>query len=181
MLYNQVAPRARGKEGVETMKRTTLDATDIRILSALQTHGQLSKARLAEIVNLSPTPCWARLDRLKAAGFIRGDHADIALDRIGDVARVVVTVSLTHHRKTDFERFETHIAGLDEVIDCIATGGGMDYVMTVVTPTLAAFQMVMDDLLAADLAIDRYMTYIATRHVKSTPPRLTKLVAPTVR
>ena len=65
------------------MKKTGLDAIDIRILSAVQRHGQLSKTRLAEIVSLSPTPCWARLDRLKAAGLIRGYRAEIALERIG--------------------------------------------------------------------------------------------------
>ena len=43
------------------MSRLGLDRTDIRILSAVQAHGQLSKTRLAELVNLSPTPCWARL------------------------------------------------------------------------------------------------------------------------
>ncbi|WP_372920979.1 hypothetical protein [Roseovarius sp.] len=32
----------------------------------------------------------------------RGDPADIALERNIDVTHVVVTVSLTHHRKTDF-------------------------------------------------------------------------------
>ncbi|MDG1496870.1 MAG: Lrp/AsnC family transcriptional regulator, partial [Amylibacter sp.] len=38
------------------MKNTSLDATDIRILSALQNYGNLSKSKLAEVVNLSPTP-----------------------------------------------------------------------------------------------------------------------------
>ena len=84
------------------MKKFSLDATDIRILSAVQKHGQLSKTRLAEIVNLSPTPCWARLNKLKAAGYIRGYHADIALNRIGNFTEVIVTVALTHHRKSDF-------------------------------------------------------------------------------
>ena len=108
------------------MKKHGLDATDIRILSAVEEHGPLSKAKLAEIVNLSPTPCLARLNRLKAAGYIRGYHADIALDRIGDFAQVIVTVSLAHHRKTDFERFEAHIRRLDDVTECNATGGGME-------------------------------------------------------
>ncbi|HSH41445.1 MAG TPA: Lrp/AsnC family transcriptional regulator, partial [Arenicellales bacterium] len=40
------------------MKNTGLDAIDIRILSAVQKHGPLSKTKLAEIVNLSPSPCW---------------------------------------------------------------------------------------------------------------------------
>ena len=159
------------------MKKLSLDATDIRILSAVQKYGQLSKTKLAELVNLSPTPCWARLDRLKAAGYIRGYHATLALERIVDFTQVVVTVSLTHHRKSDFERFEAYIQGLDEVTDCVATGGGMDYVMKTATPSLAAFQAMMEEMLSADLQIDRYMTYIATRQVKTSRPNLAKLVA----
>ena len=159
------------------MKRVGLDAADIRILSAVQKHGQLSKSRLAEIVNISATPCWVRLDRLKAAGFIRAYYADIALDRVCDFTQVVVTVSLTHHRKADFDRFETFMNEHDEVIECIATGGGMDYVMTVICPTLTAFQELMRAMLDAELGVDRYMTYIVTRKVKSTRPNIPKLVA----
>lgn len=158
-------------------ERQGLDPTDIRILSAVQRHGQLSKTKLAEIVNLSPTPCWARLARLRAAGYIRGYHADIALDKVLDATRVVVTVSLNSHRKIDFDRFETYIKTRDEIINCVATGGGLDYVMIVVTPSLATFQEVMEDLLAADLAIDRYMTYFATRLIKAEQPNLAKLAA----
>src|SRR6056297_3421348 len=121
-------------------ERQGLDPTDIPILSAVQKHGQLSKTKLAEIVNLSATPCWARLTRLRAAGYIRGYHADIALERVIDATRVVVTISLTHHRKADFDRFESHIKTVDEIINCVSTGGGIDYIMTVVTPGLPAFQ-----------------------------------------
>ena len=49
--------------------------------------------------------------------------------------------------------------------------------MTVVTPSLSSFQAVMEDLLAADLGIDRYMTYFATRLIKAEQPNLAKLVA----
>ncbi len=164
-------------ESFDLMKKFGLDSTDIRILSAIQQYGPLSKAKLAEIANISATPCWARLDRLKAAGFIRGYHAEIALERITDFTHVVVTLSLTHHRKADFDRFEAVIRNLDEVTDCVATGGGMDYVMETITPDLASFQALMDTLLGAELGIDRYMTYIATRRVKSSKPNLAKLAA----
>lgn len=157
------------------MTKQGLDAADIRILSAVQQYGQLSKSRLAEVVNLSPTPCWARLTRLKAAGYIRGYHADIALARVVDFTQVVVTVSLTHHRKADFDRFEAAIMGLDEITDCVATGGGTDYVMQVFTPSLARFQDLMDGLLSAEIGIDRYITHIVTRRIKSKRPSVAKL------
>jgi len=159
------------------MKPTALDAADVRILCALQRHGHLSKSKLADVVGLSPTPCWTRYARLKKAGLIRGYHADLALDRIVDACKVVVTVSLRSHRKADFARFEERICQRHEVVGCVATGGGMDYVMTVVTTGLPAFQSFMDGLLSAELGIERYMTYIATREVKSGQPDLGRLVA----
>lgn len=154
-----------GDDGL--MKRTALEAVDIRILAALQEHGKLSKSALAEIVNLSPTPCWTRLDKLKKAGLIRGYHADIALDKIADFTKTFVTVSLKKHQKSDFERFESHILAVDQIIACAATGGGFDYVMTVISRNLSAFQLMMEQLLVAEIGIDRYFTYFVTREVKS--------------
>jgi len=158
------------------MAKLGLDQTDIRILTAVQTHGQLSKTRLAEIVNLSPTPCLARLKRLKADGIISGFHANIALNRIVDFTQVMVTVSLAQHRKIDFERFERLISNMDEITECVATGGGMDYVLKVIAADLAEFQKLIERMLAEDLNIDRYMTYIVTRHVKSSHPNISKLI-----
>ena len=146
------------------MKPPGLDATDIRILGALQQHGQLSKTKLAEIVNISATPCWARLDRLKAAGLINGFHADIVLEHLCD------------HRKASFDRFESFVRAHDEITGCIATGGGMDYVMKVITPNLATFQTLMQMMVEDELGIDRYMTYLATRTIKAGRPNLARLI-----
>jgi Lrp/AsnC family transcriptional regulator of ectoine degradation len=157
------------------MKKAILDPIDIRILSAVQQNGQLSKSRLAELVNLSQTPCWARLSKLKSAGLIRGYRADIALERITNLSRVFVTVSLSSHRKSTFDLFEKRINERDEIVECFATGGGMDYIMKLVTPNLGTFLATMESLLSEELGIERYMTYIVTREVKSTPPNLALL------
>ena len=45
------------------------------------------------------------------------------------------------------------------------------------TTGLPAFQNLMEELMAADLKIDRYMTYLATRDVKSARPDLARLLA----
>jgi Lrp/AsnC family transcriptional regulator of ectoine degradation len=158
------------------MTRPALDAVDISILCALQEHGPLSKTALAARVNLSPTPCWTRLGRLKRAGLIRGYHAEVALERVADVSKVVVALSLTHHRQTDFARFENRIRELDDVVECIATGGGTDYVLTFMCPGLSEFQNLMEQLLTEDLGIGRYVIYIATKQVKSARPNIPRLV-----
>jgi Lrp/AsnC family transcriptional regulator of ectoine degradation len=42
---------------------------------------------------------------LQKAGLIRGYTADIALELVCDLTKVIVTLSLTNHRKSVFERF----------------------------------------------------------------------------
>ena len=44
-----------------------LDDRDLKILGILQREGRISKAALAERVNLTPAPCWERLKRLEKA------------------------------------------------------------------------------------------------------------------
>ncbi len=156
------------------MKKLTLDAIDIRILNAIQNHGQLSKTALSEMVDLSATPCWNRLTKLKRAGLIQGFYADIDIRQIAEVTEVVVTVSLKQHQKSDFERFESHINAIDEVTSCVATGGGFDYIMNVVSPSLSSFQETMEQLVEAEIGIDRYITYFVTRKVKNQRPNLIK-------
>ena len=158
------------------MKKVILDAVDIRILSAVQQHGQISKTRLSELVNLSPTPCWIRLEKLKKAGYIRGYRAEIAIHKMLEFTTVIVTVSLKTHHRADFQRFELCIQGVNEIVECSATGGGFDYVMKVITASLNDFQNLMEDLLNKDIGIERYTIYVLTREVKSTPLSLSKLL-----
>ena len=159
------------------MKKFALDAIDLRILCAVQAHGKISKFKLAELVNLSPTPCWVRLDKLKKSGIILGYQADIDIDRLIDLTKVIVTVSLKTHKESDFERFESYIGDIDEIVECYATGGGTDYVMTIVSRNLSDFQCLVEQLLKEEIGIDRYVIYIVTKQVKKTPLNLVTLLS----
>lgn len=146
-----------------------LDAADLRILTALQRHGRLSKTALAREVHLSPTACLQRLRRLEGSGLIRGYTAILDLDRIGRAVGVWVEVVLEQHRYEDFQRFETAVRDVEEIVECWATGGGIDYLLRVVAPDIDAYQRLMDDLLARRIGIARYFTYVVTRPVKHRP------------
>ena len=111
------------------MSLLKLDAIDIHILATVQEYGRMSKTALAEKVNLSATPCWTRLNRLENAGIIRGYHAEIAFELIAKMTTVILEISLKRHRHEDFEIFEKRINELDEIVECIATGGGVDYIL----------------------------------------------------
>ena len=154
------------------MSEIKLDAIDMRILAAVEEHGRMSKTALAEKVNLSATPCWTRLTRLEKAGIIKGYHAEVAIELIAKMTTVILEVSLKRHRYEDFEAFEKRINELDEVVECIATGGGRDYIMKLVVESIDEYQNLVDALLLENLGIDRYFTYIVTREIKSKKPKL---------
>ena len=148
------------------MTAAKLDAIDIRILDAIQRDGRITKLALAEAVGLSPTPCWMRLRKLEKAGIISGYHAKVAIRSVAPVATVMMEVTLANHRQADFDRFEKAIRDIPEIIACWSLGGGVDYILKVMTRDIDAYQRLVDSLLEREIGIDRYFTYIVTKTVK---------------
>lgn len=155
-----------------------LDPRDIQILCVLASEGRISKADLAKRVNLSASPCWERLKRLEDAGLIRGYRADIDLSIVASHVVVFVVVELDTHRAESFRVFEAAIARHDEIIGCWAIGGGVDYLLQVVTTDINSYQRLIDALLESRIGLARYFTYIVTKNVKATPPPLSLLLDP---
>lgn len=147
-----------------------LDAIDLKILEAVQRDGRITKLKLAEVAGLSPTPCWLRLRKLEQAGVISGYHARLAPRRIAPFATVLVEVTLSNHRQSDFDRFERAIAGMEEVTDCWSVGGSLDYILKLMVRDIDTYQRLIDRMLAQDIGIDRYFTYIVTKTVKEDAP-----------
>lgn len=143
-----------------------LDSIDLRIIEAVQREGRITKLALAEKVGLSPTPAWLRLRKLEKAGIIAGYHAAVDLRLVVPLTAVLVEVTLRSHRQADFDRFERAVRDLPEIVACWSVGGGVDYLLKVVCRDIDAYQRLIDGLLARELGIERYFTYIVTRTVK---------------
>lgn len=149
-----------------------LDERDLKILSILTREGRISKAALAQRVNLSAAPAWERLKRLEDAGIIAAYRADIALKMLAPHITVFMAAELESHRVQDFQQFERVLAPLEEVVGCWAVGGGFDYILQIVTRDIDAYQRLIDHLLEAKVGLARYFTYVVTKPVKSSPPPL---------
>ncbi|WP_323785675.1 Lrp/AsnC family transcriptional regulator [Thalassovita sp.] len=153
-------------------KAVKIDRYDIAILRELQINGRITKTKLAERVNLSPSPCWERLKKLEDAGLITGYRAMVDIRAIAPVTEVLVEITLVGHKSDDFRLFETAIRDAPQVQACWATGGGIDYIMRVVVSDVDAYQRLMDDLLDRNVGIERYFGYIVTKSVKNVPDPL---------
>lgn len=149
-----------------------LDNRDLQILSILQQEGRITKSELAGRVSLSAAACWDRLKRLDQAGYIRGYHAEVALEKIAPASLFLVQIELESHQAADFQRFEEAIRAIPQVTRCVAVGGGVDYFLEVVAHDVAAYQSLIDDILERRIGVKRYFTFVVTKPVKSVPPPL---------
>lgn len=143
-----------------------LDPIDLRILEAIQRDGRITKLALAEKAGISATPCWRRLRKLERAGIVSGYHARIAARIVAPVTIVMMEVTLGSHRQGDFDLFERSVREIPEIVACWALGGGVDYLLKIMTRDIDAYQRLVDTLLQREIGITRYFTYIVTRPVK---------------
>ena len=117
-----------------------MDEKDRQIIRALQQDGRLSNQRLAEIVNLSASPCLRRLRNLEKAGVIRGYAARVDQEAFGLAITVFVRIRLERHDEETVRNFERQVAGMEEVLECHVMTGQTDYQLRVLAASLRDYE-----------------------------------------
>jgi len=140
-----------------------IDRIDLKILAHLQRAGRCSNVELADSVGLTPSPCLARVKRLEENGYISSYRAHLELRKLGDVLIVFTEVVLAEHRQRDLQRFEETVRQCPEVMECYNLSGGYDYLLKIVVRSVLHYQKTMDALLAAEVGIIRFSSYIVLR------------------
>ncbi|KCB25685.1 Bkd operon transcriptional regulator [Bordetella hinzii CA90 BAL1384] len=122
------------------MPEINLDATDIRILNELQRDARLSNVELAQRVNLSPSPCLARVRRLEADGLIDRRVTLLNARKLGLKVNVFIQISLDKQRKAALDVFEREIAVLPEIMECYLMSGDADYLVRALVEDVDALE-----------------------------------------
>lgn len=116
-----------------------IDATDQRILRALQRDGRMSNVDLANEVGLSPSPCLRRVRLLEESGTIERYVAVLNGPRVGLGLTVFVRVWFKTQEAGITEQFAETVRKFPEVMECYLTTGECDAIMRVVTADLHAY------------------------------------------
>jgi len=143
-----------------------LDALDRRILHELQQDGSLSNVALAQRVSLSPSPCLARVKALEKAGVIRQYVALADAARLGLGLNVFINISLKTQSKEALARFEQHVAGLDEVMECYLMTGDSDYLIRVVVADIGALERFILERLSPLAEVEKIRSSFALKQVR---------------
>ena len=138
-----------------------LDRTDRRLLALLQRAGRASNADLAAQVNLSPSACLRRIQRLESAGVVAGYAARLDPKALGLGLQAFVRVQLEKHGAPGIERFVRAVQDWDEVVACHALTGDMDYLLHVYVRDLEHFsRFLLDRLLDASGVADVNSSFV---------------------
>ena len=144
-----------------------LDRTDRRILSILQEDASLAVAEVAARVGLSQTPCWRRIQRLRADGIIERTVALLRPEAVGLGLTVFIAIEALDHSPQWLERFTAIVSSRPEVMEVHRMAGDTDYLLRVAVADMAAFDAFYRDLIAA-IPLKNVSSHFAMERVKST-------------
>jgi len=117
-----------------------LDQTDKKLLGLLEEDATMTIKQLAAHLNLTVTPVHERVKKLKKAGIIEAVQAKINRHKIGLSMMVICEVTMDSHTKESIQLFESEIAKLDEVKECLHVSGVHDYMLKVVLTDMDSYR-----------------------------------------
>lgn len=116
-----------------------LDGIDRQILKLLQKNADISLNDIAELVNLTTTPCWKRLKKLEEAGVIRRRVALLDPDSVGLSFTAYVMVKTSDHSQDWYSQFVETVNDYPEVMEFYRMAGEYDYMLKVVVSDMRCF------------------------------------------
>jgi Lrp/AsnC family leucine-responsive transcriptional regulator len=146
----------------------TLDTTDRRILTALQKRGRMSNSDLSDKVNLSPSACHRRVQRLEAEGYIRDYVALLDARKMQVSTTVFVEITLQGQADDVLDAFERAVARIPDVLECHLMAGSADYLLKVVAENTEDFARIHRQYLARLPGVVQMQSSFALRTVFKT-------------
>jgi DNA-binding Lrp family transcriptional regulator len=105
-----------------------LDETDHQILDALVSDGRVSMRTLAEALHISRANAYARVERLRTSGVIRGFRAEVDPELSGLGTSAYVTLNV---RQAAWRQIAEQLQALPGIVHIALVGGEFDVVLLV--------------------------------------------------
>lgn len=145
-----------------------LDATDRRILAALQKDARVTNAELSEAVNLSPSACHRRVQRLEEDGLIAAYVALLDARKMGKPTTVFVEITLQSQAEDLLDAFEREVARVPDILECHLMAGSADYLLKIMAEDTEDFARIHRRYLARLPGVRQMQSSFALRTVVQT-------------
>ena len=147
---------------------TGLDETDRRILRVLQKDGRITHADLSERVNLSPSACHRRVQRLEEDGFIAAFVALLDARKLGRPTTVYVEITLISQAEDVLDAFEREVARVPDLLECHLMAGSADYLLKIMVEDTEDFARIHRQHLSRLPGVRQMQSSFALRTVVKT-------------
>jgi Lrp/AsnC family transcriptional regulator len=141
-----------------------LDDADRRILRELQRDSSRTVTEVADVVGLSHAPCWRRIQRLRAAGYILREAAIVDRSKLGWELEFFVYLKFSLQGRANVPEFRRRIIEHERVIGAYIVLGNHDLMLHVVARNMQDYQDFYLEHLSGrpDLGDINSMTVMAT-------------------
>ena len=117
-----------------------IDEFDRKILLEMQKDSSRPVTQIADAVGLSQAPCWRRLQRLRAEGFIEREAAVLDRAKLGWEMEMFVFVRLNAHGRATINEFTESVLGHEQVIGAYIVLGNVDLMLHVVARNIRDYE-----------------------------------------
>ena len=116
-----------------------MNEIDKKILSILQANADIPISELSKKVNLSATPCWARINKLYKQGYIKKKVAIVDRFKINLPVVAFVQVRTNQHNMIWSKQFIKAVKEMEEVVEFYRLSGTVDYIFKVLVPSIEKY------------------------------------------
>ena len=145
-----------------------IDATDRRILTVLQRAARITNAELSEQVNLSPSACHRRVQRLEDEGLIAAYVALLDARLLGKPTTVFVEITLQGQADDVLDAFEREVARIPDILECHLMAGTADYLLKIIAEDTEDFARIHRQYLSRLPGVAKMQSSFALRTVVKT-------------
>ncbi|PYF78312.1 MULTISPECIES: Lrp/AsnC family transcriptional regulator [Marinomonas] len=151
------------------MSHIELDSYDWRLLRALQTNARLSNVALSEQVNLSPSQCSRRLQRLEQNNLIEAYFTQLNASELGYQITAFVSITLDKRVKNSDKEFKQAIEAIPEILECYSVSGDADYWLRVISENLPSLSSFLSESLSSLTCVRDLTSTVVLNRVKHAP------------
>lgn len=131
--------------------QSQLDKTDTAILRLMQKDASLSVGVLADMVSISKSACWRRIQKLEESGIIAHRVTLLNPEKIGLALTVYISIRTSEHNQKWAENFQQTVESIDGVTEVYRMGGDVDYLLKAVVSDMKGYDQLYQKLIHADL------------------------------
>lgn len=143
-----------------------MDKIDRKILNLMQRDASRTNVEMADAVNLSPSSCLRRVQRLYKSGIIDRVVAILNPARTGRGIKALVMVELSLHGEQHMRRFLEIASAEEAVSQAYAVTGQSDVVLMMRLRDMEEFDTICDRLFRDQNNVARFVTMMVIRTAK---------------